>query len=65
MHSTIVMQGYQLALKRAILYIEKRLQRPVSQLSDTDLLEVAATSMSSKIIGLSKDLFKRLAVDAV
>ncbi|KAH0576426.1 TCP-1 chaperonin subunit alpha [Spironucleus salmonicida] len=65
MHSTTVMAGFQLALSRSINYIQKRLQVPVSQLSDEDLYSVAKTSMSSKIIGLSSDHFAKLCVDAI
>lgn len=65
MHSTTVMAGYQLALKRALNYIEKRLEVPVSSLSDDDLLQVARTSMSSKVIGLSPTHFAKLCVDAI
>lgn len=65
MHSTTVMSGYQLALKKALNYVEKRLEVPVSDLSDEDLLQVAKTSMSSKLIGLMSDHFSRLVVDAV
>lgn len=59
------MSGYQLALKKAINFIEKRIQVPVDNLSDADLLQVAKTSMSSKIIGLSSDHFARIVVDAI
>ncbi|CAL6065162.1 TCP-1_chaperonin subunit alpha [Hexamita inflata] len=65
MHSTTVMAGYQLALKKAINFIEKRIQTPVSQLSDHDLVQVAKTSMSSKVIGLNADHFTKMVVDAI
>lgn len=65
MHPTTVMSGYQLALRKALNFIEQRLQVRSDALSDEQLLQVAKTSMSSKILGLASDHYARIVVDAV
>lgn len=65
MHSTTVISGYQLALTKALNYIDKRLRVNVEMLTREDLVKVARTSMSSKIIGLTSDYFAALVTDAV
>lgn len=65
MHATTVITGYQLALKKALNFIEKRMRVETSGLTRQDLLAVAQTSMSSKIIGLASEHFANLVVDAV
>lgn len=64
-HPTKIIDGYQLALRRALNYIEKRLRIESSALTREDLIRVAQTSMSSKIIGLMPDHFSGMIVDAV
>jgi T-complex protein 1 subunit alpha len=64
-HPTTVLSGYRLALKAAIPYLKSDMIVQVSTLNDEHLLQAAATSMSSKIIGAECNYFARLAVDAV
>ena len=65
LHPTTVIAGYRVALKAAIAFIKQSLVVPVSSLTDTQLLQAARTSMSSKLIGKEGDYFAQLAVDAV
>ncbi|TNJ27334.1 TCP-1 chaperonin subunit alpha [Giardia muris] len=64
-HPTKIIDGYQLALRKALNYIEKRLRIESSTLTRDELIRVAQTSMSSKIIGLMPDHFAGMVVDAV
>lgn len=65
MHPTIVIDGYQLALKKALNYIEKRLKVNASALTRDNFLNVALTSLSSKIVSLTAEHFANIVVDAV
>lgn len=54
-----------MAAKEACSFIKKELAVKVDGLSKEHLINVAKTSMSSKIIGSESSLFAELAVDAV
>lgn len=64
-HPTSVIGGYRLAMKEAVKYITDNLTIKVNTLGRDCLLNVAKTSISSKIIGLGSDHFANLAVDAI
>jgi T-complex protein 1 subunit alpha len=64
-HPTSIINGLRIASKEAIKYITDNLAVKVDQLPRDTLLNVAKTSMSSKIIGGESEFFSKLAVDAL
>lgn len=64
-HPTTVISGYRLAMKESVKYISEHLSHSTDSIGRESVLNVARTSISSKVIGGELDFFANLAVDAM
>lgn len=64
-HPTTIITGYRLALREAVRYINEVLSQSVEALGRETLVNVARTSMLSKIIGPDSAFFGAMVADAM
>lgn len=64
-HATSIISGYKIALREALKYMQEHLSVKVDTLGHDVLLNVARTSMSSKILNTDADIFAQMVVDAI
>ena len=59
------MSGFRLALKESVKYLSSSLTVKVDALNHQQLMDVAKTSMSSKLLNAESDFFAKLVVTAM
>ncbi|VDK68070.1 unnamed protein product, partial [Anisakis simplex] len=65
LHPTTVINGYRLACKEAVRYMQENLSIGVEELGRSSVIGVAQTAMSSKLIGPDSEFFSEMVYSAV
>ncbi|KAK2959166.1 putative T-complex protein 1 subunit alpha [Blattamonas nauphoetae] len=64
-HPTLIILGYKRALRFAMHYLKENLTIPVNQLGADALMNIARTSLSSKLVSADLDHFAKICVDSI
>lgn len=64
-HPTTIIAGFRLAMKESIKYIKDNLSIKTETLGRSSIVNVAKTSLNSKLIGAESDFFANMIVNAV
>eukprot|EP00040_Diaphanoeca_grandis_P021347 m.113690 g.113690 ORF g.113690 m.113690 type:complete len:552 (+) comp28290_c0_seq1:196-1851(+) len=64
-HPTSIISGYRHACKEATKFIQNNMTLTTEQLGKDSIINIAKTSMSSKLIGPDMDFFARMVVDSM
>ena len=64
-HATSILQGYRIAMKEAVRFVQSELVIKAADLPEHVYLQVARTSLSSKFVGLESDQFASMVVEAI
>jgi T-complex protein 1 subunit alpha len=64
-HPTSVIAGYRLAAREGVRFINEVLAIPTEEVGESALVNVAATTMASKVVGADGAAFARVVVDAL
>jgi len=60
-----VISGFRIAMRECVAYIKEAISIPVDQLLHNDLIGIAKTSMSSKMLGFESEFFSDMVVKAM
>ncbi|UKK01455.2 T-complex protein 1 alpha subunit [Theileria orientalis] len=64
-HPTSIITGYKMALKESVKFIRENLSLSLDSMGDDVLLNIAKTTLSSKMVGFDSEHFAQMVVSAI
>lgn len=64
-HPTTVVSGYKTAFKQSAAFIASSLEKKIKTVTQNEMLRIAESTISSKVLGLCSKTFSKILVDAV